>query len=175
MMAWWLVPVWRLMDLLVESLTLSVVAGGSKSSQLDCQLGWLSLYIYFTTTDTTNTNTSNTTEIINNDSLRHFQTVCSSTLWLKIQQTQSGKMFPPAQPVIFDYLMLNTPSDASCTPVYSCTARQKGGRGTTRTRQNQYWAWGGERGQVWLLLSAQTVSSTLRPHTSHQCSGLNTL
>ena len=50
------------MDLLMESLTLSVVAGGSKSSQA----GYL--YIYFTTTDTTDT--TNTAEIINSDSLK---------------------------------------------------------------------------------------------------------
>ena len=38
-------------------------------------------------------------------------------------------MFPPAPGVIFDYLMLNTPSDASCTPLYSVQPDRREGGG----------------------------------------------
>ena len=180
MMARCLVPVSRLMDRLRESLTLSVVAVAVVSP---ARLVYL--YIYFTTSDTTIltlTLTLLTPEIINNDSVKHLQTVCSSTPWLKIQPAQSVKMFPPVAASNIWLFDAKYPCDASWTPpVYSqCTSVQPDRReGDNQT--DQYWAWGGERGQVWLLLSAQTVCSTLTPHTSHltphtsHLTGLNTL
>ena len=51
--------------------------------------------------------------------------------------TMSGEMFPPAPGVIFDYLMLNTPSDASCTPLALYTATVQPDRREEGDNQNQ--------------------------------------
>ena len=79
-----------------------LVRGGWRQWRGSSQAGYL--YIYFTTAELTTDSQTNTAEIIN--TLKHLQTVPS------LQSTQSVKMFPPVPPVIFDYLMLNTPSDA---------------------------------------------------------------